>query len=189
MLLANRYIPAKLAKHDHQRERIELCNEWWREIDAQLKAHKARVYIPDICIAETFKVLAKKYYEEKWFPDSVRFSQARNRLRRDISTKPQTLMASRRRILYHDVSTSRDIIISVDRFYERFQKSGKHVSLPDLIIVATAKYLMDFFDLPKDKLHIVTMDGNLWAGTKKIQELPSAYDPTRASNRASKVFK
>lgn len=57
--LANKYIAPNFAPDDHQRTRIEKCLEWWNEIDSQIHSNKARVYIPDICIAETFKVLAK----------------------------------------------------------------------------------------------------------------------------------
>ena len=61
--------------------------------------------------------------------------------------------------------------------------------LPDLIIVATAKYLMDFFDLPKNRLHIVTMDADLRAGAQRIPELPYVYDPTDDADRARRVFR
>ena len=187
--LANRYIPVGLAPAGNQRTRIQLCNEWWDEIETQLKADKARVYIPDICIAETFKVLAKKYYEDKWFVHAVDLNNARTRLRKAITTPAKTLRSFKRRLAYHDVSTSRDIIISVDRFYELFHKNKMSVSLPDLLIVATAKYLLDFFDLPRARLHIVTLDRPLWEGTRKIQELPNAYDPTHAHDAAARVFK
>ena len=163
--------------------------EWWSEIELQLKAGRARVYVPDICIAETFKVLAKKYYVEKWFRTPAAFNNARNRLRKFISTPTATLKAANRTIRFHDVSTTRDIIISVDRFYELFHKHGlEKVSVPDLILVSTAKYLVDFFDIPKARLHIVTLDKALRKGSQKIQELPNAYDPTDAADAAAKVF-
>ncbi len=186
--LANRFIQPRFAPDNAQKERIEKCNEWWDEIEAQLTRNKARVYVPDICIAETFKVLAKKYYDERWFKKPVDLNNARNRLNKFISLSRKTLKAARRKIKVHDVSTTRDLIISVDRFYELFHKHRKKVSLPDLIVVATAKYLFDFFDIPKDRLHIVTLDGPLWEGSKKIQELPNAYDPTRKSNHRDRVF-
>ncbi len=186
--LANRYIPIGCAPAGNQRTRIQL-NDWWDEIESQLKDDKARVFIPDICIAETFKVLAKKYYEDKWFTRPADLNDARMRLRKTITTPANTLRSFKRRLAYHDVSTSRDIIISVDRFYELFHKNKKSVSLPDLLIVATAKYLLDFFDLPKARLHIVTLDRPLWEGTRKIQELPTAYDPTHPRDTAARVFK
>jgi predicted nucleic acid-binding protein len=185
--LANRFIDQKFAPDSSQKDRIAKCNEWWKEIQHQLKQGKARVYVPDVCIAETFKVLAKKYYDEKWFK-SVDLNNARNRLSKFVSVPPKTLKAQKRTIEVHDVSTTRDLIISVDRFYELFLKHKNNVSLMDLIIVATAKYLFDFFDIPKERLHIVTLDKALWKGSKKIQELPNAYDPTEKSDHAVRVF-
>lgn len=55
-------------------------------------------------------------------------------------------------------------------------------------MLATAKYLIDFFDLPKSQLHIVTLDRQLWEGAKVIAEIPNAYDPTRAADHAERVF-
>jgi hypothetical protein len=99
------------------------------------------------------------------------------------------LRAATRKIQFHDISTTRDIIISVDRFYELFHKHGlETVSVPDLIIVSTAKYLVDFYDIPPKRLHIVTLDKALRTGSQKIQELPNAYDPTEAADAATKIF-
>ena len=64
--LANKYIPPNRAPNLKEKTRIQKCLEWWNKIYAQLNIYKARVYIPDLCIAETFKVLAKKYYVYKW---------------------------------------------------------------------------------------------------------------------------
>lgn len=186
--LANRFIPVASAPDAQQQARIAACGDWWEEIDAQLRLGRARVYIPDICIAETFKVLAKKYYVDKWFRTPVELNNARNRLRKLITTPTSTLRAATRRIRYHDVSTTRDIVISVDRFYELFLKHNLKVSLPDLIVVASAKYLVDFYDIPRSSLHIVTLDRQLRAGSKSIQELPNAYDPTENSDARSRVF-
>lgn len=187
--LANRYILPKKAPVGIQRDRINLCLLWWKEIDDQLKAKNARVFVPDICIAETFKVLAKKYYSEKWFKTAVELNNARNRIRKDITVSPRRLRAFKRVIHFHDVPTSRDIIISVDRFYELFLKLKKNVSLPDLVLLATGKYLMDFYDIARDHLHIVTLDKRLRDGSKKLQELPNAYDPTEVSDSVAKVFR
>ena len=63
-----------------------------------------------------------------------------------------------------------------------------NVSIVDLIVVASAKYLMDFHDAEKGQLHIVTMDNALWRGTKKIAELPNAYDPTQKADSFHRVF-
>ena len=58
-----------------------------------------------------------------------------------------------------------------------------------MVILATAKYLIDFYDIPRNRLHIVTLDRNLRDGSKKIPELPNAYDPTQIRDERSRVFK
>ena len=185
--LVNKYIPSTCAPNEREKVRIEKCLEWWKEIDAQIRANRARVYIPDICIAETFKALAQKRFAAKWLSDS-QYQNSRERLRKDITITPRTLRSTKRKIKYHDISTSRDLIISVDRFYEIFHKVGLGVQLSDLVILATAKYLMDFYDIPKTCLHIVTLDGPLRDGSRKIQEIPTAYNPTHAKDAKSKIF-
>jgi hypothetical protein len=184
--LANKYIPPNRASKPEEKTRIQKCLEWWDKIDAQLNINKARVYIPDLCIAETFKLLAQRYYDKRL--SYIEYSKARKRLIEDITLSDKTLRAPIRQIKYHDISTSRDIIISVDRFYEVFHKKGLTVQLPDLVILATAKYLMDFYDIPKSRLHIVTCDRKLRDGAKKIQELPHVYDPTTTEDEQSRVF-
>src|SRR5207248_5888367 len=140
---------------------------WWAKIDIQLTTHRARVYVPDVCIAEAFKVLAKKYYQDKWFKSSVTFNKAKRELSQFVQTPPKTLRSYNRNIRVHDISTNRDIIVSVDRFFELFFKNKKSVQIADLILSSTAKYLMDFYDIPKGALHIVTLDTHLREGIAK----------------------
>ena len=79
-------------------------------------------------------------------------------------------------------------MISVERFNEIFNRHNYHtVSVPDLIIVSTAKYLMDFYNLPYSNVHILTMDKALKGGINKIKEIPNAFDPS--IERISNVFK
>lgn len=203
--LANKFIPASCAPVGLQRNRINACDEWWKEIDGQLRARDARVYVPDICIAEAFKVLAKKYYREKWFKHSAQHKQARDRMSRTLRVTAKTLRAKEREIQYHDLETNRDIIIAIDRFYEIINKAKQtprkkpnqttapkpknvEVSVPDLIILSSAKYLMDFYDIPRERLHIVTLDRGLRTATQSIQELPNTYDPTLPADAAAKIF-
>ena len=186
--LANRFVPIKTAP-DPEKERIKKCSEWWKEIDSQVRKKKAIVYVPDICIAEAFKVIAKKYYREKRFKNAKAFAKARRRLMKFVSTPTKTLKATDRHIRCHDISTCRDVIIAVDRFFELFMKHGHHnASLPDLIILATAKYLLDFYRLTPESLIIVTMDTALHAGSKKTSDIPSAYNPTLKNESADVVF-
>jgi hypothetical protein len=186
--LANKHLPTRKILNPRERERVLQCQDWWAEIDAQLNAGRARVYVPDLCIAEAFKTMAKKFYREKWFTNHAEFDRARARLSDDIRTNIKDLKRSKRNVRFHDISTNRDIIISVDRFFELFMKHGKSVQIVDLIVVATAKYLMEFFDIPRDCLHIVTLDVPLREGIAKAGDLPNAYDPTLRSHRVEAVF-
>lgn len=186
--LANKFIPTKYVTDPTEKVAIESSMEWWAEIDEQLKSGHAIIYIPDICIAESFKVLAKKYYKHKYFKRPVDHKNARDKLGDFLSTPARTLRAANRKIKVHDVSTSRDLIISVDRFNELYHKHGHNVSVVDLLILATAKYLMDFYAIPRDQMNIVTLDNALWAGSKKVQELPNAYHPGKAADKAAKIF-
>lgn len=186
--LANKHLPPDRAPTPAEAERIRACQEWWCEIDAQLDTHVARVYVPDVCIAEAFKVIAKKNYRERWFRKWSDFQKARDGLSTDIRTPTKNLKHFDREIRFHDISTNRDIVIAVDRFLELFLKHGKNVQIVDLIVAATAKYLIEFFDIPKARLYIVTLDTALREGIGKAVDLPAAFDPTLRSHRASVVF-
>lgn len=187
--LANKYIPADRVSSPKEKGRIFACAKWWQEIDRQLKKNSARVYVPDVCIAESFKVLANAYFRKHWFRSSQDHVYWRTRLRNDITINSTTLRRQRRIIYFHDLPTCRDIIIAVDRFYEMFAKKNLNVSIPDLIIPASAKYLIDFFDIPRDYLHIITLDRPLRKLTKGINELPNAYDPTTKEDDAERIFR
>jgi len=186
--LVNKYLPfAKIPSSNPERMMVELSQAWWSEIDGQIKDGKAIVYIPDVCIAESFKVLAQKYYRQRLFT-AAEYRSAKQKLSDFVHIPARTLQGSNRRIKVHDISTSRDIIIAVDRFYEFFAKKNLNVSVVDLIILATAKYLMDFFLIPKKQLYIVTLDNPLWKGTKSLSDIPSAFNPSEDKEKASKVF-
>lgn len=162
--------------------------EWWREIDRLLKRDRAIVYVPDVCIVEAFKVLAKKYYVDKYFTWATQYKAARDRLSRDIRMTPRELQASERHVKFHDIPTSRDIVISVDRFFEVFHRHRLTVQVCDLIVLASAKCLIDFFRVPKGQLYIVTLDNALWQGSKLFPYIPSAFNPNKQGEDAASVF-
>lgn len=186
--LVNKFIPTKFVTDASEKAVIECSMEWWAEVDAQISSGDAIVYVPDICIAESFKVLAKKYYKHRYFKKPVDHKTARDRLSEFLQTPSSTLRAASRRIKVHDIPTSRDLIISIDRFNELYHKHGHNVSVVDLLVLATAKYLMDFYAIPKTRMNIVTLDNALWGGSKKVQELPNAYHPAKPADRAARVF-
>ncbi len=187
-VLARRHVPIHMVPVGPDCARVQACQEWWAEIDAQISVGCARVYCPDVCVAEAFKVLANWYYVQKWFKRPIDFKRSRDSLSAYVRTDTDALRTTFRPVAFHDISTNRDIIISVDRFFELFMKNRKNCSVPDLIIAATAKYLREFFDIPRDTLHIVTMDRALREGIALVAELPAAYDPSLLSHAASKVF-
>ena len=127
--LAEKYIPVGAHPIPEGRERGRECKKWWKEIDRQIKLELARVYVPDVCIAEAFKVLAKKYYQDKVLKNSSQYKYARKRLSADITLSHKALKQQKRYVPYHDMESSRDIIIAVDRFYELFLKQKKSVGI------------------------------------------------------------
>ena len=72
--IAEKYIPIGTAPTKEVKERIRECKRWWNEIDRQVGDERARVYIPDVCIDEAFKVLAKKYYQESVYSSTIQLS-------------------------------------------------------------------------------------------------------------------
>lgn len=187
--IAEKYLPISFALDTDTKKRLRECKKWWKEIDRQINNERARVYIPDICIAEAFKVLAKKYYKESAFKSYGDYKRAKGSLSNDVTITRKELRKQNRHIKYHDLPTTRDVIIAVDRFYESFIKNNNNVGVIDLIIVANAKYLMDFHDVQKNQIHIITFDKALRNGTKKISELPNAYYPSLGNDVFKKVFK
>ena len=187
--LADKYIPIKGTKGKDTQDRLRRVKRWWKEIDRQAKDDRARVYVPDLCIAEAFKVLAKKNFQEDVFSSASSYKYARDKLQSDVTMSHKDLKSKDRKITCHDLPATRDIIIAVDRFNYLFLTHKKNVGVIDLIVVASAKYLMDFYDIPKSQLHIITMDKALWQGIKKISEIPNAYDPVENPDSYEKTFK
>lgn len=176
---------------EKEKKRAQQCGEWWKYIKRQLKNDKARVYVPDVCIAEALKVLAKWYFRTRLFRDSVSYSQARKRLRRLVSTPHREMALATRRLHVHDVATNRDIIIGVDRFFEPLFKNVNvsGVSVVDLILLAAAKYLIDVYDIRKEQLYILSCDRGLVKLSRKIREIPAGIDPTEPRYAARTTFK
>jgi hypothetical protein len=187
--LANWFVPIDRVVDAGEKVRVQRSQDWWVEIVAQLIMGIARVYVPEVCVAASFKVLAKKYYRDAIFHSSAEYKFARDLLRDFVHIPERRLKGGRRRISVHDVPVNRDILVSADRFFEPFFKADLNVSLIDLVILSTAKYLLDFYDVPRNNFHIVTLDNSLWRGTRKLHDIPAAYNPNSAFEVASKVFR
>lgn len=186
--LVNRFIPPDCVLKPREKVRVEASQRWWDEIDRQVKAGKAFLYVPYVCVAEAFRVLAKKYYLEKYFRKPIDYKRARDRLSRFLHMSPKALKAANRVINVHDISTSRDVVVAVDRFNETLFKHKLEVSVVDVLVLATAKYLVDFFHIPRQSLFIITLDNDLWRGSKKFADVPSAFNPCVDRESAKNVF-
>jgi hypothetical protein len=137
--LANRCIPERNVPAGKHLDRMRACNAWWQEIEAQLESQRARVYSPDVCIAETFRVLAKEVLRRRMVSQFGSTLETHATDCAEWSACPQASCGRQTgHIKYHDISSTRDIIISVDRLCDLFHSHSKVVSIPDLIIVATA---------------------------------------------------
>ncbi len=169
--------------------RIKACHDWWDEIQAQMDVGKARVYVPDVCIAEAFKVLAKFYYRHRWWDRRGDYDEATQKLRRLVTMSHEEMKRVDRLVKCHDLSTNRDIVIAVDRFFEPLFRRCKNVQVADLILLASTKYLLDFYDLPRDRVYIVTMDRPVWELARAMKDLPATYDPSRPVHAAARIFK
>jgi hypothetical protein len=188
-VLVYRFLDESKITNTHERQRAECARLYWRHIDSQRRAGQARVFVLDVCIAEAFKTLAKYYYKHNGvFPRSVHYKQARDRLRREVQHSPREARKSRRQVTFHDIQTSRDIIIGVDRFFEKAHKKRKNVGIVDLLLLSTARYLIDFLGFERDRIQIITMDGALYDLARMYSELPSCYNPDRGVDHPNKVF-
>jgi hypothetical protein len=184
----NKYINPAWVKESKEQNRIQCCQDWWAKIGNQLKNDKAKVFAPDIIIAETFKTLAKKNFKERMFRYPVYYKNACEKLRKDMRLSAKKARSTKRKIKYHDIQMNRDIVISVDRFFEKLYKTNLHVGIVDLLLLATGKYLMDFYGLGRDELFIVTTDNSLYKLARSLPDIPPAFNPTHKADFASSVF-
>ena len=165
-------------------------HEYWKIISAQIISRKARVFVPDICIAETFNTFSKKRFnqEEKNFNNNT-YHSCRKKFIKDISIRADAIRKANRNIEFYNISLNREIIIGIDRFYEKRSKNGKNkVSTVDLIILSTAMYLIDFFGISKKTVKIISRDNDLYDLARSFPELPDIFNPDKERDRANKVF-
>ena len=161
--------------------------DWWNEIRRQYRAGYARVYVPDICIGEAFKVLAKWYYTKGFFLSPPAYTQARERLRKLVSTSHKEMAKAQHNVPIHDLPTNRDIVIGVDRFFEVAFKGRQKCQIADLILLAGAKYLVDLYDLPREHLYVLSCDKPLLKIAAQPSDRFRAIDPTDPRHAMGKV--
>lgn len=187
--LVNKYLNPAWTENQIERDRIQACRKWWKEIERQVKKNDAMVYVPDLCIAEAFKTLSKKNYQDKFFKYSAYYKSSRDALRKDIHLSPESARRQKRNIRYHDIDTNRDIVISVDRFFEKLHKLKFKVGIVDLMLLASGKYLMDFYGFERNDLFIITIDNELYKFGKTLSDIPFIFNPLEISDSVDNVFR
>lgn len=148
---ANKYLrPFKLLNNDEQ-DRIRNSHKWWEVIDWQVEKQYAIVYVNELCIAESFKVIAKKYYREQVFNNNI-YQTLKKKITQDIQVNIRKLVSKNRYIKYHNLTVDRDIIVGTSRYLEIAHKHKLYLSIIDLTVLSSAKYLMDFFRIGKEQI-------------------------------------
>ncbi len=185
---ANKYLRPSDGANIVDQNRIRNSNEWWEVIDWQIRENKAICYVNDLCIAETFKIIAKKYYQERVF-GSNRYQGIKKRISSDLTITSKQLAAKKRFIGYHNLLVDRDIIIGVSRFLEIAHRNNLGgISIIDLTILSSAKYLIDFFRIKKEQIIILSGDNKLLKCSRRIDDCPTGVDPLDPKNDYQKFF-
>lgn len=187
--LVNRYLDPTIIEDEKEKKLVRDAHNYWKVIDQQQKASLAIVFILDICIAETFKTLAKKYYlKPPVFPNVNKYNAVKRKLRRDLQLSIGEARKVSRNIKFHDIQTNRDIIIGVDRYFEKTLKNNYRVGICDLLILSSSKYLLDFYGFSKSDLFIITQDSPLYKLARELNDIPNTFNPSEKADSHNKVF-
>ena len=185
---ANKYLKPIESSNLLDRDRIINSLLWWEVIDEQVRRKLAILYINDLCISETFKVIAKKYYREKLLT-SNRYQKIRNNITKDIHLETKEIISKYRNIKYHNLLIDRDIIIGASRYLEIANRHKlETMSIVDLIILSSAKHLVDFFKIKKEQIFILTGDRKIIDCSRFSKDGTVVIDPLNPKNTTEKYF-
>lgn len=185
---ANKYLLPREGENQTDSLRIENSNEWWDIISYQINKKFAVVYVSELCVAETFKIIAKKYYQLRKI-SKTRYYYIRNCIEKDIRLTIRQLISTSRHIKYHDQEVNRDIIIGASRFLEIAQKNNLHrISVIDLVILSQTKYLIDFYRIKKEDIFLLTGDIDIIRCSLLCSDIPSAINALDPDNPYYKFF-
>jgi len=185
---ANKYLESNNGENQVDTDRIENSRNWWQIIDFQIKEEKAIVFITDLCISETFKIIAKKYYQAKKI-SSPKYQRIRKKITEDLHLSISHLISANRKIKYHNLQADRDIIVGASRFLEIAHKNNlDSISVIDLVILSSAKYLIDFYKISKEQIIIISGDQKLIKCSKKAPDIPTVIDALNPKNTPEKYY-
>ncbi len=161
-------------------ESIEKSALWWNEINSQLKNEIAYLFIPNVCISETFKVLAKRQYDkdEKIIKKYKYYKELIDEISEDLHVNPKLPETQKKKQRIHDLETNRDIVIGTDRFLRLIMKNGyKTISTFDLMLLVHGKLLLKHYNFNKRNLFIITGDKTLYNASKPFPDIPRVCCP------------
>lgn len=185
---ANKYLERINGENPVDSDRIENCKKWWEIIDFQIKEKNAIVFITDLCISETFKIFAKKYYQLRKIT-SGKYQRIRKKVTCDLHISVSDLISAKREIKYHNLQADRDIIVGASRFLEIAHKNNLHsISVIDLVILSSAKYLIDFYKIKRERIVIISGDHKLIQCSKKASDIPNIIDALNPVNKPEKYY-
>jgi len=111
--LVNRYLDESRTNEKGEIDSITAAKQYWNIIDQQLEKGKCRILILDVCIAEAFKVLAKKRYQQSTLIKSAAdYNKICGKLSKDLRISAKEVKQKVRIVRYHDIQTCRDIVVA-----------------------------------------------------------------------------
>ena len=188
--LVNKYLDETRTKDQGEIDSISAAKQYWKIIDQQLSKGQCKIFILDVCIAEAFKVLAKKRYQKSTLIKSaVEYNRTCAKMSEELRLTTKEAKRQNRTIRYHDIQTCSDIILGIDRFFEAtYKRGGAGLGTVDLMLLSTGKYLMDFYGFTKADLFLITQDRVLYKIARSLNDLPKTFNPQEPKDNYKKVF-
>jgi hypothetical protein len=188
--LVNKFFNEKRTRDRGEIDSITAAKQYWEIIDQQLAKGQCRIFLLDVCIAEAFKVLAKKRYQRSSLIRTAKeYNRIASKMSKELSLSSKEAKRTKRTIKYHDLQTCRDIIIGVDRFFEAtYKRGGAGLGTIDLMLLSAGKYLMDFYGFSRSDLFMITQDRALYKIARSMNDLPKTFNPQESRDNFKKVF-
>ena len=185
---ANKYLRPGESSNDTDKKRIENSLSWCEIINRQISKNSAIVYINELCTSETFKIMARKYYQDNLF-GSNRYQAIRKQIASDIQLSVSEILSKARSIKYHNIAVDRDVIIGASRYLEiAYKNECRSLSVTDLSILSCAKYLIDFYKINKEQIFILSGDKKLRKCSVKANDGTIVIDSLEPKNNFKKYF-
>lgn len=188
------FINAHLSRTDaenlNEQKNIIKCNELWKIIKLHHRDQcNLVVYILDLCIAETFKAISKHYYQKRNINKGSKYQKIIEKIENTLRLDVRVLKRQRRNIFIHDFAVNRDILVGISRFHELvFKNNSAKIGIVDLAVLSLAKYLIDFYKIPKKYIMILSSDEAIIKISKLCKDIPTVKNPYRLKPETLKNY-